>query len=43
MNTNNHFSREISLGVNGFGRIGKLAVWHHIGRKFFNEIVVNLG
>ncbi|MBW1815516.1 MAG: glyceraldehyde-3-phosphate dehydrogenase, partial [Deltaproteobacteria bacterium] len=43
MNTNNNFSREISLGVNGFGRIGKLAVWHHIGRKFFNEIVVNLG
>jgi len=31
------------LGVNGFGRIGKLTVWHHIGRKYFNEIVVNLG
>jgi glyceraldehyde 3-phosphate dehydrogenase len=33
----------IKLGVNGFGRIGKLAVWHHIGRKFFDEIVVNIG
>jgi len=43
MNMNNHFSREMSLGVNGFGRIGKLAVWHHVGRKYFNEIVVNLG
>lgn len=31
------------LGVNGFGRIGKLTVWHHVGRKHFNEIVVNLG
>ncbi len=33
----------LKLGVNGFGRIGKLTVWHHIGRKFFDEIVVNLG
>jgi glyceraldehyde 3-phosphate dehydrogenase len=31
------------LGVNGFGRIGKLTVWHHVGRKFFAEIVVNIG
>ena len=31
------------LGVNGFGRIGKLTLWHHVGRKFFNEIVVNIG
>ncbi|RPJ18124.1 MAG: glyceraldehyde-3-phosphate dehydrogenase [Desulfobacteraceae bacterium] len=31
------------LGINGFGRIGKLAVWHHIGRKFFEEITVNTG
>jgi glyceraldehyde 3-phosphate dehydrogenase len=31
------------LGVNGFGRIGKLTVWHHVARKFFGEIVVNIG
>ncbi len=31
------------LGVNGFGRIGKLTVWHHIGRQYFDEIVVNIG
>ncbi|GBC63587.1 glyceraldehyde-3-phosphate dehydrogenase [Desulfonema ishimotonii] len=36
-------SEEKKLGVNGFGRIGKLTVWHHIGRKYFDEIVVNLG
>ncbi len=31
------------IGINGFGRIGKLSVWHHIGRKFFDEIVINVG
>jgi glyceraldehyde 3-phosphate dehydrogenase len=31
------------LGVNGMGRIGKLTLWHHLGRKYFQEIVVNLG
>lgn len=31
------------LGINGFGRIGKLTLWHHVARKFFDEIVVNLG
>ncbi|OQX04921.1 MAG: glyceraldehyde-3-phosphate dehydrogenase [Desulfobacteraceae bacterium IS3] len=31
------------LGINGFGRIGKLTLWHHIGRKYFNEIIVNTG
>ncbi len=33
----------LKLGVNGFGRIGKLTVWHHLARKHFEEIVVNLG
>jgi len=33
----------LKLGINGFGRIGKLTLWHHIGRKFFDEIVVNIG
>ncbi len=31
------------LGINGFGRIGKLTLWHHISRNFFSEIVVNTG
>lgn len=31
------------LGINGLGRIGKLTLWHHVGRKFFDEIVVNIG
>jgi glyceraldehyde 3-phosphate dehydrogenase len=31
------------LGINGLGRIGKLTVWHHVARKFFDELVVNLG
>ncbi len=31
------------LGINGIGRIGKLALWHHVGRKYFSEIVINTG
>ncbi len=31
------------LGINGFGRIGKLTVWQNVGRKYFDEIFVNLG
>jgi len=33
----------LTLGINGFGRIGKLSVWHHVGRKYFGELVVNIG
>jgi glyceraldehyde 3-phosphate dehydrogenase len=33
----------LTLGINGFGRIGKLSLWHHVSRKYFNEIVINLG
>ncbi len=33
----------MKLGINGLGRIGKLSLWHHSSRKFFSEIVVNLG
>ncbi|MFO8085561.1 MAG: glyceraldehyde 3-phosphate dehydrogenase NAD-binding domain-containing protein [Desulfobacterales bacterium] len=33
----------LKLGINGFGRIGKLTVWHQVGRKYFNELVVNIG
>jgi len=31
------------LGINGLGRIGKLTLWHHIARKYFDEIVINIG
>jgi len=31
------------LGINSLGRIGKLSLWHHVNRKYFKEIVVNLG
>ena len=33
----------MKLGLNGLGRIGKLSVWHHAGRKHFSEIVANIG
>ena len=36
-------THQLKLGVAGFGRIGKLTVWHHIARKYFKEIVVNIG
>ena len=35
--------RPAKLGINSLGRIGKLSLWHHIGRKYFQEIVVNQG
>jgi glyceraldehyde 3-phosphate dehydrogenase len=31
------------LGINSLGRIGKLTLWHHVGRKYFTEIFVNVG
>ncbi|MBW2063987.1 MAG: glyceraldehyde-3-phosphate dehydrogenase [Deltaproteobacteria bacterium] len=34
---------DLKLGINGLGRIGKLTLWHHVGRKHFKEIVVNIG
>lgn len=33
----------MKLGINGLGRIGKLSLWHHVARKHFSEIVVNIG
>ena len=41
METEKH--SELKLGINGFGRIGKLTLWHHVGRKYFSEVIVNLG
>ncbi len=32
-----------TLGINSLGRIGKLTLWHHVGRKHFDRIVVNTG
>jgi glyceraldehyde 3-phosphate dehydrogenase len=33
----------MKLGINGLGRIGKLSLWHHVSRRYFSEVVVNLG
>lgn len=32
-----------TLGINGLGRIGKLTLWHHAARKYFSQLVVNVG
>jgi glyceraldehyde 3-phosphate dehydrogenase len=32
-----------TLGINGLGRIGKLCLWHHAGRKYFDNIAINIG
>ncbi|MBT3245144.1 MAG: glyceraldehyde-3-phosphate dehydrogenase [Bacteroidetes bacterium] len=32
-----------TLGINGLGRIGKLTLWHHAGRQYFDRIVLNTG
>ena len=34
---------EDALGINGLGRIGKLSVWHHVARRHFPSLVVNIG
>ncbi len=26
---------DMKLGINGFGRIGKLTLWHHLSKKYF--------
>lgn len=33
----------MKLGINGLGRIGKLSLWHHVSRKHFSGIVINIG
>ncbi|MGD9364540.1 MAG: glyceraldehyde 3-phosphate dehydrogenase NAD-binding domain-containing protein [Desulfobacteraceae bacterium] len=43
MNENKSANTEFALGINGFGRIGKLTLWHHVARKYFKEIVINIG
>jgi glyceraldehyde 3-phosphate dehydrogenase len=43
MDTPSQGNGSTTLGINGLGRIGKLTLWHHVARKFFGEIVVNIG
>ena len=38
-----HATAADALGINGLGRIGKLTLWHHVARRHFPRIVVNLG
>lgn len=33
----------LKLGINGIGRVGKLVLWDHVARKYFDELVVNVG
>jgi glyceraldehyde 3-phosphate dehydrogenase len=33
----------MKLGINGLGRIGKLSLWHHVSRKYFSELTINVG
>ncbi|MBF0124023.1 MAG: glyceraldehyde-3-phosphate dehydrogenase [Magnetococcales bacterium] len=33
----------MKLGINSMGRIGKLTLWHHLARRHFSELVVNVG
>ncbi len=36
-------SSGLTLGINGFGRIGKLTLWHHLARNHFDAIAINVG
>jgi glyceraldehyde 3-phosphate dehydrogenase len=33
----------MKLGINGLGRIAKLTIWHHVERRHFSDLVVNIG
>ena len=43
MNQERQSTSELTLGINGFGRIGKLTLWHHLSRNYFDAIAVNVG
>ncbi len=32
-----------TLGINSLGRIGKLTLWYHLSRRYFDTIVINVG
>jgi glyceraldehyde 3-phosphate dehydrogenase len=36
-------SLPVRVGINGVGRIGKLTLWHHVARRSFDGLVVNVG
>jgi glyceraldehyde 3-phosphate dehydrogenase len=31
------------LGINGLGRIAKLSIWHQVERRYFSELIINIG
>lgn len=35
--------KDVKLGINGLGRIGKLSIWQHVARQDFSELVINIG
>ena len=41
--SNSSTASDMKLGINGLGRIGKLTLWHHVARKYFDELIVNVG
>jgi len=43
MTSNHHAQNDLTIGINGFGRIGKLMVWNQVARKYFKSIAVNIG
>ena len=43
MGNSKNSASDLILGINGLGRIGKLTLWQHIARKYFGEIVINVG
>lgn len=43
MNQERKIKRGLTLGINGFGRIGKLSLWQYVAGNHFDKIAVNLG
>jgi len=41
--TQSGIASDLKLGINGLGRIGKLTLWDHVARKYFKEVVINVG
>jgi glyceraldehyde 3-phosphate dehydrogenase len=43
MTTTHRDPGDRTLGINGFGRIGKLTAWSQVSRKYFDQLVINVG